>query len=121
MDPKAINAWLVPPLRFLRYQGRVDLEEDVVEGGAEVGAVDAVVARGLGVVDVLALGAVEFDIAGVGDVVLAHGEQVLGFAEDARAFAEGALLVFLDLDVKISMGQVILRDVVNVPSLPVRG
>ena len=97
MHPEPINPRLVPALRFLREQRRVDLEEDVVEGGAEVGAVDAVVAGGLRVVDVLAFGAVEFYVGGVGDVVLAHGEQVLGFADYARAFAEDALFVFFHL------------------------
>lgn len=103
MHAEAINPRLVPPLRFLRYEGRVDLEQDVVEGGAEVCAVDAVVPTAFGVVDVFAFGAVEFYVAGVCYVVLAHGKEVLRLAEDARAFAEGALLVFLDLDPKVSI------------------
>lgn len=75
-----------------------------MEGGAEVGAVDAVVARGLGVVDVLALGAVEFHVAGVGDVVLAHRQQVLRFTQDARALAESALFIFFDLWRRLETG-----------------
>jgi hypothetical protein len=44
-----------------RKEGRVDEEEQVREGGAEVGAVDRAVARGFGRVDVLAAAAVELD------------------------------------------------------------
>lgn len=53
--------------------------------------------RGFGVVDVLAARAVELDVADVGDVVLAHGQEVLRFADDAGAFAEDALFEFLHL------------------------
>lgn len=97
MHPKPIYPRLIPPLRLDGHERGIDLEEDIGERGAEVGAVDAVVARRLGIVDVLAFGAVEFDGAGAGDVVLAGGEEVLGLADDAGAFAEDALFVFLHL------------------------
>ena len=71
MNPKPINPGLIPALGFRGQHGRVDLKQDVVEGGAEVCAIDAVVARGFGVVEVLAFGAVEFDERGGGYVVLA--------------------------------------------------
>ena len=99
MHAESVDARLVAALGLGGRQGRVDLEEDVVEAGAEVGAVDGVVARGFGVVDVLAARAVELDVGHVGYVVLAHGQQVLRFADDARAFAEDALFEFLHLSV----------------------
>ena len=37
-------------------------------------------------------------MASVGNVVLTHGEEMLALAEDAGAFAEGALFVLLDLE-----------------------
>ena len=49
-------------------QGGVDLEEDLGEGGAEVGAVDGGVAARLWVVEVLAAGAPELDGLLVGNV-----------------------------------------------------
>jgi len=51
-----------------RKEGRVDEEEEVREGGAEVGAVDRAVARGFRRVDVLAAAAVELDGFFVRDV-----------------------------------------------------
>ena len=60
MNPKPKHLRLVPSNRFGRQHVGVDLEEDVVEGGAEVGAVDGGVTRGLGVVEVFAAAAVEF-------------------------------------------------------------
>ena len=68
-----------------------------MEGGAEVSTVEAAVAGGFGVVEVLAFRAVEFYVRGVGDVVLACREEVLVFADDAGAFAEDALFMFLHL------------------------
>ena len=99
MHAETVDARLVAALGLGGRQGRVDLEEDVVEAGAEVGAVDGVVARGFGIVDVLAARAVELDVRHVGYVVLAHGQQVLRLADDARAFAEDALFEFLHLSV----------------------
>lgn len=78
-------------------EGRVDLEDDVVERGAKVGAVDGGVARGFRVVEVLAAGAVELDGLEVGDVGEAHGEEGVGVAVDARAFAEFGLFVLVEL------------------------
>jgi len=99
---ETVDAGLVAALRLRGRQGRVDLEQDVVEGGAEVGAVDGVVARGFRVVDVLTARAVELHVGHVGHVVLAHGQQVLGFADDARAFAEDALFELLHLLSRVS-------------------
>lgn len=97
MDPEPVDPRLVPPLRLLRHQCGIDLEQDVVEAGPEVRAIDAVVARRLRVVDVLAFGAVEFHLGVAGDVVLGHGEEMLRLADYARAFAEDALLVLVHL------------------------
>lgn len=76
---------------------RVDLEDDVVEGGAEVGTVDGGVTRRLWVVEVLAAGAVEFDWFEVGDIGEAHGEEGMGVAVDARAFSKLGLFVLVEL------------------------
>lgn len=95
LEPK--HAGHVPCRGFLRNEERVDLEKDVLEGGAEVGAVDGGVSGGFRVVEVLALGAVEFDELGVGGIGHAGGEEMVCFAVDAGAFAEVAFLVFLEL------------------------
>ena len=58
MDSEPKDPWLVPLHRLDRDQSRVDLHQDVVEGGAEVRTVDGGVARRLRVVHVFALGAV---------------------------------------------------------------
>jgi hypothetical protein len=55
------------------------------------------VARGFRVVEVLAAGAVELDGLEVGDVGEAHGEEGVGVAVDARAFAEFGLFVLVEL------------------------
>jgi hypothetical protein len=60
MDSKPENTWFIAGAGFWWDQSWVDLEEDVVETAAEVGAVDASVARGFRVVDVFAFRAVEF-------------------------------------------------------------
>lgn len=78
-------------------QGGVDLEEDLGERGAEVGAVDGGVAARLGVVEVLAAGAPELDGLLVGDVGQADGQEGVRVAVDAGAFAEVGLLVLLEL------------------------
>lgn len=85
---EAEDSRLVAALGLGREHGGVYLEEDVVEGGAEVGAVDDGVARGFGVVEVLAARAVQLDGRGVGHVRLAHGQQRLRLAHDARALAK---------------------------------
>lgn len=78
-------------------QGGVDLEEDLGEGGAEVGAIDGGVAARLWVVEVLAAGAPELDGLLVGDVGQADGQEGVRVAVDAGAFAEVCLLVLLEL------------------------
>jgi len=78
-------------------QGGVDLEEDLGEGGAEVGAVDGGVAARLWVVEVLAPGAPELDGLLVRDVSQADGQEGVRVAVDAGAFAEVGLLVLLQL------------------------
>lgn len=79
-------------------QGGVDLEEDLGEGGAEVGAVDGGVAARLWVVEVLAAGAPELDGLLVGDVGQADGQEGVRVAVDAGAFAEVSLFILLELD-----------------------
>lgn len=78
-------------------QGGVDLEEDLGEGGAEVGAVDGGVAARLWVVEVLAAGAPELDRLLVGDVGQADGQEGVRVAVDAGTFAEVCLLILLQL------------------------
>lgn len=78
-------------------QGGVDLEEDLGEGGAEVGAVNSGVAARLWVVEVLAPGAPELDGLLVGNVGQANGQEWVRVAMDAGAFAEICLLVLLKL------------------------
>lgn len=75
----------------------VDLEDDVVEGGAEVGTVDGGVTGGLWVVEILAAGAVELDWFEVGDIGEAHGKEGMGVAVDARAFSKLGLFVLVEL------------------------
>jgi hypothetical protein len=94
---KAEDPGLVAALALGRQHVGVHLEEDVVEGGAEVGAVDDGVARRLWVVEVFAAGAVELHGGGVCDVGLAHGEERLGLAHDAGALAEVGLFELLEL------------------------
>ena len=64
----------------------------------EVCPVDAAVSRGLGRVDVLAAATVELDGLFVRDVGEADGEEGLGGAEHARAFAEVGAFVFFELE-----------------------
>lgn len=78
-------------------QGGVDLEEDLGEGGAEIGAVDGGVAARLWVVEILAPGTPELDGLLVGDVGQADGQEGVRVAMDAGAFAEVGLLILLEL------------------------
>lgn len=55
-------------------------------------------ARGLGIVEIFAFGAVKTDSAHVRNVVLAHRQKRLAFAHNTGTFAEVALLVLVDLD-----------------------
>lgn len=97
MHFEAVDLGLVAAAGFFGDEGWVDLEEDVVERGAEVGAVDGGVARGLGVVEVFAFGAVELYAFLVRDVGEAHGEEGVVLAHYAGAFAEVAFFVFFEL------------------------
>lgn len=97
MHLEAVDAGDVSLDAFGGDEGGVDLEDDVVEGGAEVGAIDGGVARGFGVVEILAAGAVELDGLEVGDIGEAHGEQGVRVAVDARAFTKFRLLVLVEL------------------------
>lgn len=103
MDFEAVHARDVA-LRALRGdQGWVHLEDDVVERGAEVGAVDGGVPRGLWVVRIFAAGAVELDGFEVGDVREAHGQERVGVAHDARTFPELGLLILVELWGRVSL------------------
>lgn len=68
-----------------------------MEGGAEVGAFDVGVAGGFGVVDIFAFAAVEFYGLHADYVGHSGGEEGLGVAVDAGAFAELGFFVFFDL------------------------
>lgn len=97
MHLEAVDAGDVPLDAFGGDEGGIDLEDDVVEGGAEVGAVDGGMARGFGVVEVLAAGAVELDGLEVGDVGETHREQGVRVTVDAGTFAKLGLLVLVEL------------------------
>lgn len=97
MHLEAVAARDVPLDALCRHQGGVHLEEDVVERGAEVSAVDGGVARRLGVVDILASRAVQLDGLGVGHVREPHRQQGVRRTHDARALAEVGLLILLEL------------------------
>lgn len=97
MDAEAKAARDVALGRLDGHQGRVDLEEDVVERRAKVGAVNAGVPRRLWVVYVLAPCAVELDRLRAGYVAHAHRQQRVRAAVDAGAFAKVALFVFFQL------------------------
>lgn len=94
---EAVDAGDVPFNAFGGDEGGVDLEDDVVKGGAEVGAVDGGVARGFGVVEVLAAGAVELDRLEIGNIGEAHGEQGVRVTVDAGTFAKLGLFVLVEL------------------------
>lgn len=87
----------VPRDGFFGNESRVGGVKQVLESGAEVGAVDVGVAGGFGVVDVFAFAAVEFHGLYAGHVGHAGGEEGLEVAVDAGAFAKFGFFVFLDL------------------------
>ena len=97
MHTEAVDPRLVAALCLCRRESRVHLEEDVVEGRSEVGAVDHGVSRGLGVVEVLAARAVELHGGRLGNVGLAHGQEGLCAAHDAGTFSEVGFLELLEL------------------------
>ena len=96
VDLEAEDLRLIPTAGLGRHQSRIDLEENVVERRAKVRAVDAGVAAGFRVVDVLALGAVELDGLEAGIVARALGQQRVRFAHDAWAAAKVGFLELLD-------------------------
>ena len=98
MHLEAEATGLVAANALLGKQSRINLEEHAVERSAEVSAVDRSMTGRLGVVDVLALGAVQANSALVGNVVLAHRQEGVSVTHDTGAFAEIAALVLLDLD-----------------------
>jgi hypothetical protein len=98
MNLEPVDARLVATDALLRDESGVNLEQHAVEGAAKVGAINGRVARGLGVVDVFALGAVEANGAHAGNIMLAHGKERVTFAHNAGALAKVALLVLVNLD-----------------------
>lgn len=97
MNLEAVDLGFVATDALLRDQSGVDLEEDVVERSSKVGSVNGGVARGLRVVDILALGAIQLDRVDVGQVGQAHGEKRLLLAQDTGTLAKVALLVLIQL------------------------
>lgn len=93
MDLKPKYPRLIPLHTLLGHQRRIHLKKDILKGSAEISAVDSGVARGFGVVDILAFPAVEFHGLGLGDVGEAGGEERVGEAGDAGAFAEVGFFV----------------------------
>lgn len=106
MDLEAENPGTIPLLAFLGHERRIDLEEDVGEGSAEVSAIDIGVAGGFGVVEIFAFRAVEFDGLDVWIVGHACGKEGGGAAEEAGAFAEIGFFVFFELYEIISIIQI---------------
>lgn len=102
MHFEAENLEFVPCRAFLGHQGGIHLEEDVGERSSEVGTVDGSMFGGLGAVDVLAFGTEEFDMLHPGDVGKTGREKMSGGAMDARAFAEFAFLVLVQLRSEVS-------------------
>lgn len=115
MDLEAKYAGHVAVVGLGGYQSRVDLKENVVEGGAKIGAIDQRMTGGFGIIDVFATCAVEFDGLDVGIIGLTHGQQRMRFAHNAWAFTELGLLVLVKLT-RFSLILVVSKKR-NVPSL----
>ena len=97
VDLEAVDAGYVTLDALSGDQGGVDLEDDVVEGGAEVGTIDSSVAGRLGVVNVLAPGAIELHRPEIRYVRESHRQERVAVALDAGALPELGFLVFLKL------------------------
>lgn len=101
LEPK--NPWLISPDAFLGYQGWVNLEQDVLERGAKVSAIDSGVSGRFWVVEVFAFAAVEFDGLDVGEVGHAGWEERVVLAHNAGTFAKVAFFIFLKLNCALAM------------------
>lgn len=97
MHFEAVDGGLVATPGLCREEGRVLLEEDVVEGCAKVCAVDGGMARGLGVVEVFAARTVQLDRVYTCYIGYTHWKKMLLFAVNARALSERAFFVLLGL------------------------
>ena len=73
------------------------MEEEVGERSTEVGAIDARVAGGLWIVDVLTLGAVQLDVLRRRCVGEASGQEMRACTVHTWAFAEFTFLILLQL------------------------
>ena len=93
-EPKDLR--LIPLARLRGDKGGIDLEQDVVERGAEVRPVDARVAAGLGVVDVLAFRAVQLHGLQARVVARADRQERMRLAHDPGTAAEVRFLELLD-------------------------
>lgn len=107
MDLEAENPGTMPLLAFLWHERWIDLEKDVGEGSAEVGAINVGVAGRFRVVEIFAFRAVEFDGLDVWVVGHACGKEGGGAAEEAGTFAEIGFFVFFELDEIISIIQIL--------------
>lgn len=94
---EAVDSGFIAAHALLGVQGGIDLEQDRVEGGSEVGTVDGGVSGGFRVVDVLALGTVELDGAHVRKIGLTHGQKRVSLADNAGALSKVAFLVLVKL------------------------
>lgn len=101
MNAESKDTGFVTAHALLGVKSGVDLEKNAVERRPEIGAVDGGMARRLGVVDILAFRAEEFNGAHVRDVVLAHREQRVSITHNTGAFAKIAPFVFVKLDSSI--------------------
>lgn len=72
MNSETIDAGYVSIISLLGDQGGVDLKYDIVEGGAEVRAIDSRVTGGFGIVDVFALCAIKLYSLDIRVVGLSH-------------------------------------------------
>jgi len=71
---EAINSWDVSIVALCGDEGGVDLEYDVVEGGAEISTINGGMARGFWIVDIFTSSTVEFHCLNVRIVGLSHGQ-----------------------------------------------
>lgn len=97
VDLETIDPGFVATATLLGVEGGVNLEQDGVERGTEVRAINGGMARRLGVVDILTFRAVQLHSALVRQVGLANGQERMAIAHHTGALSKVAFLVFLKL------------------------
>lgn len=97
MDFEAVDTGEVSLGALSGDQGGVHLEDDVMERCAEVSSIDSAVSSRLGVVEILASCTVQLDSLDIGIVRLAHWQERVLLAHNARALSKVRLLVLVEL------------------------